>query len=67
MHVDAFCIENRLFLSGLRCVFAQEAARQASGLHDDGILSKCWQDWSQVEVHFAHRQNQVDLWMGVLF
>ncbi len=41
VHVDALCVENSLFLSGLCCGFAQQAACQASGLHDDGVLGQC--------------------------
>ena len=62
MHVDALCVEKGLFLSSLCCAFTEQAASQAFGLHDDSIVCQCGQDWSQVEVHLAHRQHQVNLW-----
>lgn len=40
MHVDALCVENCLFLSHLCCSFTQQAAGQALGFHDDGILGQ---------------------------
>lgn len=41
VHVDAFRVEERLFLSSLRGDFTKQAARQAFGFHDDGVLSQC--------------------------
>ncbi len=61
VHVDALGVENRLFLSAVRCGFAQQAARQAFGLHDDGVLSQCRQDWGEVVVHLARWQDQLNL------
>lgn len=62
LHIDAFCVENSLFLASLCGGFAQQAACQAFGLHNDSVLGQCWQDWGQVKVHLAHRQDQVNLW-----
>lgn len=65
LHVDALCVENRLFLPGLCCGFTQQAARQASGLHDDGVVGQSRQDCRHVEVHLAHRHDQVHLRAGL--
>lgn len=65
MHVDALRVEDRLFRAGFCCGFAQQAARQASRFHDDGVLGECCQDWSKVKVHLADRQDQLNLEMGL--
>lgn len=64
MHVDALRVENCLFFSRLRCRFTQQAAGQALGFHDDGILGQRWEHWGQVKVHLAHWQDQVNLETG---
>lgn len=61
VHVDALRVEDGLLFPGFGCGFAQQAARQAPRFHDDGVLGKRRQDRSQVEVHLADGQDQVDL------
>lgn len=38
MHVDALRVENHLLFTGLCRGFIQQAASQAFGFHDDGVL-----------------------------
>lgn len=38
LHVNALCVEDRLFGTVLFGDLIQQAARDAFGLHDDGIL-----------------------------
>lgn len=40
VHVDALRVQDRLFRSCFGCGLAQQAARQASGFHDDGVLGE---------------------------
>lgn len=61
MHVDAFSVEERLPLARLGGAIAEEAACQAPGLHDDGVLGQRGQDRRQVKVHLAYRQDQLHL------
>lgn len=61
VHVDALCVENRLFFPRLGCGLAQQAPRQASGLHDDGVLGQSRQDRGQVEVDPVQREFQLHL------
>lgn len=41
MHVDAFSVEDLLLLARLAGGITEEAARQARGLHEDGVLGQC--------------------------
>lgn len=61
VHVDALSVEDRLLLARLGGAVAEEAARQAPGLHDDGALGQCSQDRRQVKVHLAYWQDQLHL------
>lgn len=61
VHVDALRVEERLLLARPGGAFAEEAARQALGLHDDSVLGQGGQDRRQVKVHLAHRQDQLHL------
>lgn len=61
VHVDALSVENHLLLARLGGAFAEEAARQAPGLHDDSVLGQLGQDRRQVKVHLADRQDQLHL------
>lgn len=61
VQVDALRVEHRLLLSALRCGFAQQAARQAFGLRDDGVVGQRPKNRSQVKVYVAHWQDQAHL------
>lgn len=61
VHVDAFSVEDHLLLASLAGAVTEEAARQATGLHDDGVLGQRAQDRRQVKVHLAQRQDQLHL------
>lgn len=61
VHVDALCVEDHLFVSRLCCRFTQQAAGQALGFHNDGVLGQRGQNRRQVKVNVVYRQHQLHL------
>ncbi|TNN66009.1 hypothetical protein EYF80_023765 [Liparis tanakae] len=51
-------LEYSLLMSKILREDKVSAARQALGLHDDGVVSQRRQHRSQVKVHFAHRRSR---------